>query len=110
MPGKGSTISHEKYMEIVRMLDEKAYTIRAIARVLAVSRQTVHNVKNGAHAYQQPPKPPKDRLPCIPRSSRPRKCPECGNCVHLPCLICSTRRYAENRKKLDYIEHLLTPD
>jgi hypothetical protein len=90
-------IEPETINDVKRLLAERDYSQRKIAAITGVSRSTVgaiatgkrrdHNTRaNGSDSELEPSIGP------------PRRCPECGGLVFMPCRLCHVRNLiAESR-------------
>ncbi|REJ69243.1 MAG: XRE family transcriptional regulator [Planctomycetota bacterium] len=88
-------IAEETEREIDRLLALGKYSRREIARRTAVSHSTVARIANGT---RQPRPHPEERLAEILArrdEGPPRRCPDCGGMVFMPCLLCDARLYRE---------------
>lgn len=77
--------------EIRRLLSESKLSHRKVARLTGVSRNTVGAIAAGRHRNDNPPEKPRDddlEKPAGP----PRRCPDCGGLVYMPCLLCLARK------------------
>ena len=81
--------------EIRRLLREKQYSQRSIALRLGVSRGTVNSIATGRrpdHApWQKAGENDVDECDFILPTGLPRRCPQCGAKVMMPCLACHVR-------------------
>lgn len=77
-------------LEIRRLLDERRWSHRQIARRLAVSRAIVGAIASGRRGLYgrepQRPAPPGPRPTCVPA-----RCRGCGGMVYHPCRLCAVR-------------------
>ena len=77
--------------EIQSLLEEGALSQRSIAARLGVSRGTVSAVALGKRPdYEARHRPRGEDI--VPPSGIPRRCPECGRRVRMPCLACYLQR------------------
>ncbi|NQU24563.1 MAG: helix-turn-helix transcriptional regulator [Candidatus Nealsonbacteria bacterium] len=77
--------------EIREMLAEGRLSQRQIARGLGVSRGTVNAIARGRRPdYAARRSRPSDDFTAP--SGPPRRCPECGGLVQMPCLACRVRQ------------------
>jgi len=82
-------LAPEIVQEIRRLLSEGVLSQRRIARLMKVSRGTVGAIASGKRPdYTKRRSDDEDRQPTGP----PRRCPECGGMVLMPCQACETRR------------------
>ncbi len=81
-------IAPETVLEIRRHLAEGKLSQRRIARLMKVSRGTVGAVASGKRPDYKKRRPNADSMPTGP----PRRCPDCGGMVLMPCHGCQTRR------------------
>jgi hypothetical protein len=88
--------------EIDRLLTEGKLSHRQIATRLHVSRGTISAIAHG-HRGLHGMDPIEKRRARTP-SSAPTRCPGCGYCVYLPCLICRTRTVRESRRRTSAID------
>lgn len=80
--------------EVARLLREEKLSQRKIAERLQISRGTVGAIASGGRGlHGRLPKEDEPQLfvPCSP----PKRCPQCGYRVYLPCLICNTRQFQD---------------
>ncbi|MBN2296057.1 MAG: helix-turn-helix transcriptional regulator [Pirellulales bacterium] len=86
-------ISNTVVNEIRRLLLEKRYSQRKIALRLGVSRGTVNSIATGKRPdYSRR----KNTSECgedgfFPPEGLPKRCPQCGAMVMMPCLACHVR-------------------
>ena len=89
-------ISNTVINEIRRLLLEKRYSQRKIALRVGVSRGTVNSIATGKRLdYAQRPKAGEGVAGeggFTPPSGLPRRCPQCGARVMMPCLACHVRK------------------
>jgi DNA-binding XRE family transcriptional regulator len=79
----------ETVQEIQRLLSEGRLSQGQIAKKLGVSRTFVNFVNRGRLRT-----PLEARIKDDPeREPMPRRCPECGALVYMPCIACRTRAY-----------------
>lgn len=82
---------------IRQLLAEGKLSQRKIARITGTSRSTVGAIANGR------------RHACLARSVEdgaehfslqqpPRRCPDCGGMVYMPCHLCRVREYAARKR------------
>jgi len=87
--------------EIERLLAAGNVTHREIQRRTRVSRATIKRIANGTHVSRRRKAKRDDRdEPTKLRPSQesiPRRCPECGGLVYMPCLLCDARLFREKR-------------
>jgi hypothetical protein len=76
--------------EIRRMLGQRRFSQRKIARQLGVSRGTVHAVARGKRPDLTPWRGSGDEG-FQPPSGLFVRCPGCGGRVQMPCLLCYVR-------------------
>jgi hypothetical protein len=77
--------------EVRRLLAAGQWSMRKIARELAVSRGTVSAI---AHGKRQEPLPRASDDDLLFASIGPlQRCPGCGGLVYLPCLLCRVRQW-----------------
>jgi transcriptional regulator with XRE-family HTH domain len=82
--------------EVKRLLDEKHNSQRKIAKLLGISRGTVHAIasgKRGIHGREQDDNEELDQASTV-------RCPGCGARVYLPCVLCKARAYNLKRELL----------
>lgn len=85
--------------EIGRLLAEGKLSQRKIAARLGVSRGTVGAIASGRRSLYGKEPHTDDPEPTLFQSA-PERCHHCGYVVHMPCLICRTRRYRERQQRL----------
>ena len=74
--------------EAERLLHEGRLSQRKIAKLIGISRSSVHNLARGKRP-RLGPKPSDD----VPYFSGPlERCPGCGGRVYMPCLLCRVRQ------------------
>ena len=81
-------LAHETVEEVRRLLAQTPLSQRQIARLVHVSRGTVHAIARGKRRDRP------DCLQCkmLPHPRGPlRRCRSCGARVRVPCLACSVR-------------------
>jgi hypothetical protein len=78
-------------LEIDRLLRSGELSQRQIAARLNVSRGTVSAIANGQRGLHG--RDVDDGRPAHAPSSSPKRCPECGYRVYLPCRICEARQH-----------------
>ena len=80
--------------EIRRLLDERRWSQRQIARRLAVSRGIVSAIANGRRGLFG--RDPEEVAPPGPRpTSLAARCLSCGGMVFRPCRLCAVRAFRE---------------
>lgn len=85
--------------EVRRLLDEGMLSQRKIAAKLGVSRGTVGAIASGKRGlYGREPDPDQPELTAL--DTPPERCGGCGAMVHMPCLLCRTRRYVAQQRRL----------
>jgi hypothetical protein len=85
--------------EIRRLLDEGTLSQRKIAAKLDVSRGTVGAIACGKRGlYGREPDPEERELTSL--DLLPERCRGCGAMVHMPCVLCRARRYAQRQRAL----------
>lgn len=87
-----------RVQEVRRLLDEGQLSQRQIAARVGVSRGTVGAIALGKRGLHGRESFGEDDDPCAP-TSLPVRCPGCGALVYLPCLLCRTRFYSEQRQR-----------
>jgi hypothetical protein len=93
-------------IEIDRLLKEGELSQRKIAVRLGVSRGTVTAIASGRRGLHGQDSRHEDESM---RKSPPERCPRCGYFVSLPCLVCRTRDYRDERKVLRIVPASLRP-
>jgi transcriptional regulator with XRE-family HTH domain len=96
-PGELNMVPRSLVLEIRRWLDEDELSLRQIAARTGLTRNTVAEIANGK-IFQRPRRArqeaygnPED----FPELSQPpRRCPDCGRLVYLPCRPCLIERRA----------------
>lgn len=91
-------LAPEKVQQIRQMLAEGKYSQRRIARMLGVSRGTVLAIANNRRPDYEAlrrARQEQQELALVQFSGPPRRCPDCGGKVYMPCLACQARRWAE---------------
>jgi DNA-binding XRE family transcriptional regulator len=81
-------IRNSVVQEVKRLLFVEGLSQRSVALRAGVSRGTVHAIARGkrtqrVHTFTD------DELPW--HDAPPRRCPECGGLVYMPCLLCQVR-------------------
>lgn len=81
--------------EVKRLLFVEGLSQRSVATRVGVSRGTVHAIARGKrterlHAFTD------DELPW--HAAPPRRCPNCGGMVYMPCLLCRVRALRPARR------------
>lgn len=72
--------------EVRRLLFVERLSQRQVAARLGVSRGSVHAIARGKRQLLREPAE-EEAAPVGP----PRRCPECGGLVYMPCLLCRAR-------------------
>jgi hypothetical protein len=86
-------IAPEMVQRIERLLAEGKLGQREIAKVTGVSRGTVGAIATGRRPdYEELRRRRQEQQP--ERTGPPRRCPDCGALVLMPCLACALRRDA----------------
>jgi Helix-turn-helix len=85
--------------EIRRLLDAGTLSQRKIAARLGVSRGTVGAIASGQRGLfgREPVAAGPD---LYDPDQPPERCGGCGALVHMPCLLCRTRRYVQRQRRL----------
>lgn len=78
------------------LLLEGRLSQREIARLTGTSRSTVAAIADG-HRNGSLRQTADDRTAYFSTASRPRRCPQCGGMVFMPCHLCRVRAYAMER-------------
>jgi len=87
--GLGLMIPLETVLEVKRLLAEGRLSQGQIAKKLGISRTFVNFVNRGRLRT-----PLEARIKDAPdREPTPRRCPDCGALVYMPCIACRTRAY-----------------
>ncbi len=95
-------LAPEKVEQIRRLLAEGNHSQRRIARMLGVSRGTVLAIANNRRPDYEAlrrARQEEEELALMQFSGPPRRCPECGGKVYMPCLACRARRWAEKHQR-----------
>ena len=91
-------IAPEVVDRIRRMLDQGELSQRGIARRLGVSRGTVNAIALARRPdYEAQWRREADEIPAP--SGPPRRCPECGAMVLMPCVACGVRAIQDRRRR-----------
>ncbi len=89
-------IPPETVRETRRLLAEGKLSQRKIAKLLRISRGTVGGIASGKRTdYIR--RPTNDDEPIRP-SGPPKRCPDCGHMVYMPCRICRARSERDRRR------------
>jgi transcriptional regulator with XRE-family HTH domain len=91
-------ISPAMVLEVRRLLAEGKLSQRKIARQTGISRATISLIAQG----RRPDYTPKPRAwdeDWEPPLGPPRRCPQCGGLVYLPCRLCRVRAIKERDLK-----------
>jgi len=99
----------KKYLEteVLRLLGTGKHSLREIARRTGVSRGTVSNIASG----KQTIKSRKGEINLsddglLPSSEDPpRRCPDCGAMVFMPCRSCEVKALAAKKEKRPFDRH-----
>jgi hypothetical protein len=83
-------ISPAKVAEVRRLLVEEGLSQRNVANLTGVSRGTIHAIAAGKRPDYELSRRPFD-ADFSPPDGPPRRCPECGGMVHMPCRLCRVR-------------------
>jgi len=83
--------------EVRRMLREGRLSQRNIALRVGISRGTVNAIALDRRP-DRPRRSPRGGDDFIPPAGLPRRCPDCGGIVQMPCLLCYLR--ARRRREL----------
>jgi hypothetical protein len=85
--------------EIRKLLSRPGLSQRKIARWMGVSRGTVGRIASGKRPDYRPDIEDEEHpVPAGP----PRRCPQCGGLVYMPCRLCRTRALAARSTKRAY--------
>lgn len=84
----------ETVQEIQRLLSEGRHNQGQIAKKLGVSRTFVNFVHRGRLRTPLEARIKDDSE----REPTPRRCPECGAFVYMPCIACRTRAYLAQQR------------
>lgn len=79
--------------EVKRLLDEKCYSQRQIAKLVQVSRGTVHAIASGKRGLHGREVDAEAEF----AESTPVRCPGCGARVYPPCVLCKAREARDRR-------------
>ena len=91
-------ISNVAETEIRRLLAEGQLSQRKIALHVGVSRGTVHAMARGKRPEHLREIRHRRRSPLITPTGPPRRCPQCGGLVQMPCLACQVRGILRSRQ------------
>ncbi len=76
--------------EVRRLLARGELSQRKIARLLGISRGTVGEIASGRRPDYEALRRDRAEEEPAPPAGPPRRCPDCGGMVAMPCLACST--------------------
>lgn len=82
---------------IRQLLEEGKLSQRKIARTTGISRSTVSAIANGRRATSLA-QAVEDGAEHFSLAQEPRRCPECGGMVYMPCHLCRVRAYAARKR------------
>jgi hypothetical protein len=80
---------------IRRLLAERKWSMRKIARMSGVSRGTVLAIAHGKRR-DRPRRAPEDGDLLVRPSGPLRRCPGCGGLVQMPCRLCRVRAWTSS--------------
>ena len=81
--------------EVRRLLAERKHSHRKIARLTGICRGSVGAIASGRRPDYEPSEEDEEEEPTGP----PRRCPNCGGLVYVPCRLCRIRKaLAEKRR------------
>jgi len=83
-----------------RLLAEKKWSLRNIARMAGVSRGTVGAIAHGKRCDRPRPADEEDLL--AQPSGPLRRCPGCGGLVQMPCRLCRVRARKAARRSTPF--------
>ena len=95
-------LAPEKVQQIRQMLAEGKHSQRRIARILGVSRGTVLAIANNRRPDYEAlrrARQEEEETALLQFSGPPRRCPDCGGKVYMPCLACRARRWKEKQRR-----------
>lgn len=84
--------------EIQEMLASGKFTKREIGRRMNVSHSTITRIESGKRQPRRPAARTTQRSGDHDFESPPRRCPDCGGLVYMPCLLCDARLYQDRQK------------
>jgi len=76
---------------VEQLLAEGKSSHRKIARITGVSRGTIGAIASGRRSIRPRPRWPWEDEPLVP-DTPPRRCPDCGGMVYMPCRACRARK------------------
>lgn len=85
--------------EVRRLLAEGKLSQREIARINRISRGTVGAIASGKRPDHENQRPAGDEEGLPGPDGPPRRCPDCGVMVYLPCRACQIRRQKASSSK-----------
>ena len=90
-------ISPQIVAEVRRLLAEGKHSHREIARLTGICRGTVGAIASGRRPDYEPPDEEEDEGegPMGP----PRRCPNCGGLVFVPCRLCRVRKSIAGKRR-----------
>jgi hypothetical protein len=77
--------------QVEQLLAEGKSSHRKIARITGVSRGTIGAIASGRRCIRPRPTWPWEDEPLVP-DTPPRRCPDCGGMVYMPCRACRARK------------------
>ena len=80
-------IKNDIIRKILHLVKQGKMSQRQIAKRLGVSRGTVQAVAQGRRS-EHIPAAIASAVTWIVPSGKPKRCPDCGSCVKMPCLAC----------------------
>jgi hypothetical protein len=83
-------IAEQIVTRVEQLLAEGNLSHRKIAREIGVSRGTIGAIASGRRNIQPRPKWFLEDEPFVP-DTPPKRCPQCGGMVYMPCRACRTR-------------------
>ena len=89
-------ISPQIVAEVRRLLAEGKRSHREIARLTGISRGTVGAIASGRRPEYEPLEEDEGEGPTGP----PRRCPNCGGLVFVPCRLCRVRKALAGKRRL----------
>jgi hypothetical protein len=91
--------------QVRQLLVEGKLSHRKIARITVVSRGTIGAIASGRRCIRPRPTWPWEDEPLVP-DTPPRRCPDCGGMVYMPCRACRARKAMD---KLPDLRALIGP-
>lgn len=89
--GESNMIEPKVVEQIQQLLAEEKLSHRKIAQLTGVSRGTIGAIATGKRCIRPRMMYPWDEEPLVP-DIPPRRCPDCGGMVYMPCRVCLTQK------------------